>query len=165
MRVISGPLTWHSFAHGAVWRSRRASLKTLLTLPAGQSSTSDAAMAPAEGGRRLLNYFNKPLLLFPCCGSNQHITAPGSQSPHFPSNNADTAALEPLASRDRFRPSVLQTRDEPLTKCEDASDTHPYHCPICFYFFSGVLLFCVTFHIRLLLIVCFAPYLTPSSSA
>jgi len=82
----------------------------------------------SEKSRRLMHFFSKPLLLFPCCGSNLHISEPGSR--------VSPEEQDQLNRVERLRPASLET-EEPVSKSEEACDTHPYHCPICFYFFSG----------------------------
>lgn len=89
-------------------------------------------MAPEEG-RRLFKFLRKPLLLFPCCGSSSHVTAPMSRNAVAPELPEDSAQ----SRQDRFRPAKVAVAEEPLSKSEDASDSHPYHCPICFYYFAG----------------------------
>jgi hypothetical protein len=89
-------------------------------------------MAPEEG-RRLFKFLRKPLLLFPCCGSSSHVTAPVSRNAVAPEQPEDSAQ----SRQDRFRPAKVAVAEEPLSKSEDASDSHPYHCPICFYYFAG----------------------------
>lgn len=85
-------------------------------------------MAPAEG-RRFFKLMSKPLLLFPCCGSTSHVSEPGNRVlPEEPAN---------ISRRDTLRPSALETEQRIISRSEEASDTHPYHCPICFYFFNG----------------------------
>ena len=87
-------------------------------------------MPPAEG-RQMFRFLRKPLLLFPCCGSNSHVSTPVSN------NQVAPEELEAVNRAEKLRPSTLSVREEPLSKSEDPSDTHPYHCPICFYFFGG----------------------------
>ena len=85
-------------------------------------------MARSEGSR-IFRFFRKPLLLLPCCGSASNVSVPSSRvAPEEP---------DALNRRESCRPSSLHLRDEILSKSEDASETHPYHCPICFYFFAG----------------------------
>jgi len=75
-----------------------------------------------------MHFFSKPLILFSCCGSNLHISEPGSR--------VSPEEQDQLKRVERLRPASLET-EEPVSKSEEACDTHPYHCPICFYFFSG----------------------------
>ncbi len=89
-------------------------------------------MAPEEG-RRILQFLRKPLLLFPCCGSSSHVTAPVSRNAVAPEQPEGSAQ----SRQDRSRPAMVAVADESLCKSEDASDSHPYHCPICFYYFAG----------------------------
>ena len=91
------------------------------------------AMARPDDGRRLFKFLRKPLLLFPCCGGSGHVTAPVSRNAVAPEQSADSMQ----SRQDRFRPAQLAIAQEPVSKSEDASDLHPYHCPICFYFFAG----------------------------
>ena len=88
-------------------------------------------MAPAEG-RRFFKFFSKPILLFPCCGSTSHVSEPGPGNRVSPEEPASG-----VSRRDSQRPAALDTAPRTGSKSEEASDSHPYHCPICFYFFSG----------------------------
>ena len=87
-------------------------------------------MAPAEG-RRFFKMLSKPLLLFPCCGSTSHVSEPGA------GNRVSPEEPDTISRRDTFRPAALETGQASISRSEEASDTHPYHCPICFYFFNG----------------------------
>ena len=87
-------------------------------------------MAPAEG-RRFFKFFSKPILLFPCCGSTSHVSEPGPGNRVSPEEPASG-----VSRRDSQRPAALDTAPRTVSKSEEASDSHPYHCPICFYFFS-----------------------------
>lgn len=84
----------------------------------------------ASEGRRFLSFLRKPLLLpLPCCGSVSHVSAPVD----------NRVAPQDINRRESFRPSALTfARDEPIARSEEASDAHPYHCPICFNFFAGL---------------------------
>ena len=85
----------------------------------------------ASEGRRFLSFLRKPLLVLPlpCCGSVSHVSAPVD----------NRVAPQDINRRESFRPSALSfARDEPIARSEEASDAHPYHCPICFNFFAGL---------------------------